>query len=70
MESSHAPVAGQNPCPASLHMDGGVPLSSNHPRRIYDIFPGCPKGLCFTCMILGLDISAAIAASEKHFKHS
>lgn len=50
MESSHTPGAGQNPCPTSLRVDGGVPLFSNHPRRVHDIFPGCPKGLCCTCV--------------------
>lgn len=53
MESSHAQGAGQNPCPTCLHVDGGVPLSSNHPRRIHDSFPGCPRGLFFTCVTFG-----------------
>lgn len=52
-ESSHAQGAGQNPCPTSLYVHDGVPLSSNHPHKIRDTCPGCPKGLCFTCVTFG-----------------
>lgn len=51
-------------CPrhTSLHVDGGVPLSSNCTCRILDIFPGFPMGFHLTPVALG--------PSEKHFEHS
>lgn len=41
------------PRPTSLHVDGGVPLSSNHSCRIHYVFLGFAVGLHLTRVALG-----------------
>lgn len=41
-ESCHTAGAGQNPCPTFLHMDGGVPLSSNTQAEFMTSFLAAP----------------------------
>lgn len=69
-DTQHTAGARQNACPTFLPVDGGVPLTSSTQAELMTSFLAASRVCVSFAWLLGLDRTAAIAASEKHFKHS